>query len=150
MFSTIVQGLLPSLEQVCLQSEHRICVRHLYANFKGEGHWGVLLKDLLWQAPASYTKVEFYRVMDGIKRISKDAHAYLEKVDPNTWCWSWFNTHLKFGLLHNNTCKSFNSWIKKYHDQTILTMLKEIRCKLMRRYVRKKEMINGRGLRAKD
>jgi hypothetical protein len=71
-------GPLPSPKQVCPQSEHRICVRHLYANFKGEGHRGLLLKDLLWQAAASYTKVEFYRIMDEIKRISKDAHAYLE------------------------------------------------------------------------
>ena len=103
----------------------------------------MLLKDLLWQVAASNTKVGFYRVMDEIKRISKDAHAYLEKLDPNTWCRGWFNTHAKSGLLHNNTCESFNSWIKKYRDQTILTMLEEIRCKLMRRYVRKKEMINS-------
>jgi hypothetical protein len=102
----------------------------------------VLLKDLLWQATASYTKIEFYRVMDEIKRISKDVHAYLEKVNPNTWCRGWFNTNAKYGLLHNNTCESFNSWIKKYSDQTILTTLEKIRCKLMRRYVRK-EMINS-------
>jgi hypothetical protein len=138
-----VQGLIPSLQQVCPLSEQRICVRHLYANFRGEGHRGLLLRDLLWQAVASYTKVEFYQVMDEIKRVSKDAHAYLEKVDPNTWCRGWFNTHAKSSLLHNNTCESFNSWIKKYRDQTILTMLEDIRCKLMRRYVRKKEMISG-------
>jgi hypothetical protein len=141
-----VQGLLPSLEQICLQFEYHICVKHLYANFIGEGHpggGGVLLKDLLCQAAASYTNVEFYRVMDEIKRISKDAHAYLEKVDPSTWYRGWFNTHAKSSLLHSNTCESFNSWIKKYRDQTILTMLEEIRCKLMKRYVKKKEMINS-------
>jgi hypothetical protein len=81
-----VQGLVPSLQQVCPQSEQRICVRHLYANFRGEGHRGLLLRDLLWQATTSYTKIEFYQVMDEIKRVSKDAHAYFEKVDPNTWC----------------------------------------------------------------
>ncbi|XP_059463443.1 uncharacterized protein LOC132192169 [Corylus avellana] len=143
MFSNIVQGLVQSLEQVCPQSEHRTCVRHLYANFRSEGHRGVLLKDLLWQALAAYTKQEFYIVMDEIKRTSKDAHAYLEKVDPNTWCRGWFNTNVKSGLLHNNTCESFNSWIKKFHDQTILSMLEGIRYKLMRTYVRKKEMINS-------
>jgi hypothetical protein len=68
-----VQGLIPSLQQVRLQSEQRICVKHLYANFRGKGHRGLLLKDLLWQAAASYIKVEFYQVMDKIKRVSKDA-----------------------------------------------------------------------------
>ena len=57
--------------------------------------------------------------------------------------WGWFNTYAKSGLLYNNTCESFNSWIKKYRDQTMFTMLEEKRCKLMRRYVRKKEMINS-------
>ncbi|XP_059432949.1 uncharacterized protein LOC132166186 [Corylus avellana] len=137
------KGLVPSLEQVCPQSEHRTCIRHLYANFRNSGHRGVLLKDLLWQAAASYTKQEFNRVMDDIKKMSKDAHAYLEKIDPNTWCRGWFNTTCKSGLLHNNTCESFNSWIKKYRDQTILSMLEAIRYKLMRRYVRKKELISS-------
>jgi hypothetical protein len=107
-----VQGLIPSIEQVCPQSEHRTCVRHLYTNFRNHGHRGVLLKDLLWRAAASYTKMEFYEVMEDIKRISKDAHAYLDKIDPSTWCRGWFNTHCKYGLLHNNTCEAFNSWIK--------------------------------------
>jgi hypothetical protein len=136
-----VQGLIPSIEQVCPQSEHRTCVRHLYANFRTHGHRGVLLKDLLWRAAASYTKTEFYEVMEDIKRMSKDAHAYLDKIDPSTWCRGWFNTHCKFGLLHNNTCEAFNSWIKIFRDQTILSMLEGIRCKLMRRYVRKREKI---------
>jgi hypothetical protein len=69
MFTTIVQGLIPSLAQVCPMSESRTCVRHLYANFRNEGHRGVLLKDLLWQAASSYTQVEFYNVMDEIKRL---------------------------------------------------------------------------------
>jgi hypothetical protein len=34
---------------------HRICVRHLYANFRGEGHKGLMLKDKLWKATAAYT-----------------------------------------------------------------------------------------------
>jgi hypothetical protein len=36
-------------------AEHRICVRHLYANFRIDGHPGVLLKDMLWRAASAYT-----------------------------------------------------------------------------------------------
>ena len=103
----------------------------------------MLLKDLLWRVAASYTKTKFYGVMDNIKRVNEDAHAYLEKIDHNTQCRGWFNTHCKLGLLHNNTYESFNSWIKKFCDQTILNMLEGIRCKLMRRYVRKRELISS-------
>ena len=87
--------------------------------------------------------MEFYGVMDDIKGVSEDAHAYLEKIDSNTWCRRWFNTHCKSGLLHNNTCEAFNSWIKEFHNQTILSMLEGIRCKLMRRYVRKNELTSS-------
>jgi transposase-like protein len=47
-FEFVVQGLIPSIKQVCPQSEHRKCVRHLYANFRNHDHRGMLLKDLLW------------------------------------------------------------------------------------------------------
>jgi hypothetical protein len=51
--------------EVCPNAEHRICVRHLYANFRNDGHRGVLLKDLLWRVAASYTQNEFYAVIRG-------------------------------------------------------------------------------------
>lgn len=85
MFSTIVQGQIPSMQQVCPMFEHCTCIKHLCANFRNKGHRGVLLKDLLWQATSSYTKAEFHVVMDEIKKNSEDACAYLSKVDPNTW-----------------------------------------------------------------
>jgi hypothetical protein len=47
---------------VCPNAEHRICVRHLYANFRNEGHRGVLLKDMLWRAASAYTQHEFHTV----------------------------------------------------------------------------------------
>jgi hypothetical protein len=50
-----VQGLVPSLMELCPNAEHRICVWHLYANFRNDGHRGVLLKDMLWRVVASYT-----------------------------------------------------------------------------------------------
>jgi hypothetical protein len=138
-----VQGLVPSIQQVSPMSEHRTCVRHLYANFRNEGHKGILLKDLLWTAASSYTQVEFHRAMEEMKRVNKPAYEYLAKVDPSSWCRGWFNTDAKCDLLHNNTCESFNSWIKKFRDLTILSMLEGIRNKLMRRYVRKRELIRA-------
>jgi hypothetical protein len=39
-----VQGLVPSLHEVCPHAEHRTCVRHLYANFKDDGHRGGVIE----------------------------------------------------------------------------------------------------------
>ncbi|XP_062147727.1 uncharacterized protein LOC133856686 [Alnus glutinosa] len=40
------KGLVPSLMEVCPNAEHRICVRHLYANFRNDGHRGGVTKGL--------------------------------------------------------------------------------------------------------
>jgi hypothetical protein len=126
---------------VCPNAEHHICVRHLYANFRNDGNQGVLLKDLLWRAAASYTKIDFYAAMEELKGHSKNAYEYLEKVDPSTWCRGWFNTYAKCDLLHNNLAECLNAWINKFWDKTILTMVEGIRTNLMRRYLRKREAI---------
>jgi len=64
---------------VCPNVEHRIYVLHFYANFRDDGNWRLLLKDLLWIAAASYTKNDFYAAMEELKGICM-------KVDPSTWC----------------------------------------------------------------
>jgi hypothetical protein len=72
---------MPSFEAVIPNFDHRICMRHLYANFQNEGHKGLLLKDKLWKVAAAYTMHEFQREME-LKNMSGPAHDYLEKVDP--------------------------------------------------------------------
>jgi hypothetical protein len=47
----------------------------------------------------------------------------------------------KSDLIHNNCAECFNSWILKYRDLIILTMLEGIKNKLVRKYVRKRELI---------
>jgi hypothetical protein len=49
------KGLIPSFEVVIPNADHRICVRHLYANFRNEGYKGLLLKDKLWKVAFAYT-----------------------------------------------------------------------------------------------
>lgn len=136
-----MQGLVPSLEQVCPTAEHRTCVRHLYANFRSAGHKGLLLKDLLWTAASSYTQTDFHYAMEEMKKVSEPAYDYLAKIDPSSWCRGWFNTMAKSDLVHNNCAECFNSWILKYRQLIIMSMLEGIRNKLMRRYVRKRELI---------
>jgi hypothetical protein len=59
IFSCLVlfcaEGLIPSFEAVIPNADHRICVRHLYADFRNESHKGLLLKDKLWNATSAYT-----------------------------------------------------------------------------------------------
>jgi hypothetical protein len=114
-------------------ADHRICVRHLYANFRDEGYRGVALKEKLWACATSYTEFEFRQHMEELKKINKDAFEYLDKIDPSGWSRAWFTTNTRCDLLVNNISECFNSYILKARDKPILTMLEMIRKQLMRR-----------------
>jgi len=138
-----VQGLVPSLDSVASNAEHRICCRHLYANYRDAGHKGLALKDKLWGAAAAYTEAEWRREMEELNEISPDAYDYLSKIDPSTWARSWFSTFSKCDLIVNNLSECFNAWILKQRDLPIISLLEMLRTKLMKRYQKKREGISN-------
>jgi len=137
----MMQGLIPSFDAVIPTADHRICVRHLYANFRDKGFWGVALKELLWAATSSYTDIEFRHHMEEIKKLNLAAFEYLDKIDPNGWSRSWFSDYPKCDLLVNNMSECFNSYILKTRDKLILTMLEMIRKQRQIRYQVKRDGI---------
>jgi hypothetical protein len=77
---------MPAFDYVMPTVDHRICVRHLYTNYKDiGGHRGVALKDKLWATTSAYTEVDFLRVIGELKKMKGDAHEYLAKIDPSIW-----------------------------------------------------------------
>jgi hypothetical protein len=64
---------MPTFEDVIPMAEHRVCVRHLWVNFRDERHRGVALKDKLWAASCAYTEAEFNAHMQELKRMSQAA-----------------------------------------------------------------------------
>ena len=134
---------MPAFDVVMPMTDHRICVRHLYANFRDIGrHRGLALKEKLWAAASSYTEYEFTAHMEELKRMDEKAYEFLSEFDPSTWSRAWFSDYPKSDLLVNNICECWNSYILKAHDKPILTMLEMIRKKLMRRYQAKRERID--------
>jgi len=130
----MMQGLIPSFDAVIPTADHRICVRHLYANFRDKGFRGVALKELLWATTSAYNDIEFRYHMEEIKKLNPAAFEYLEKIDPSGWSRSWFNDYPKCDFLVNNISECFNSYIIKAREKLILTMLEMITKQLQRRY----------------
>jgi hypothetical protein len=65
--------------------EHRFCVRHLHANFKGKGFKGKALKDALWAVARAPNEAHFKSYMEVIKGMHVEAFDYLDKIDPTLW-----------------------------------------------------------------
>ncbi|XP_015060247.1 uncharacterized protein LOC107006127 [Solanum pennellii] len=57
----------------------------------------------------------------------------LIKYNKETWCKAFIQTFSKYDSIDNNMAESFNSWILGPRNKTIVTMLEEIRVKVMSR-----------------
>ncbi|GMY19315.1 hypothetical protein FCV25MIE_14554 [Fagus crenata] len=75
------EGLAEVFKKIIPTADHRICVRHLYANFRDRGHRGKALKDKLWEAAAACTEIEYLAAMEELKKIDEAAYNYLNTVD---------------------------------------------------------------------
>ena len=75
--------------------------------------------------------------MEKMKALDPKAHAWLEKMPPNTWCITFFSTFPKCDILLNNSSKVFNSYILLAREMPILSMLETMKTQLMIRFYTK-------------
>lgn len=135
------KGLMPALDELCPNLEHRCCVRHLYNNFKLK-HKGLELKEKMYECARETIVAEFEEQMKEMKKLDRDVFNWFADKPQRQWSKSHFDTFAKSDMLLNNLCESFNVMILDARDKPILTMLERIRCKLMiRLHVNKTKMM---------
>ena len=135
-----MQGLIPAVQKVFPESEHRFCVRHLYSNFQ-QHFKGENLKNQLWSCARSSSVPQWNRNMDKMRTLDKKAYEWLEKMPPQTWTRAFFSTFPKCDVLRNNMCEVFNKYILEAREMPILSMLEQIKGQLMtRHYTKQKEV----------
>uniref|UniRef100_A0A2N9H685 MULE transposase domain-containing protein n=1 Tax=Fagus sylvatica TaxID=28930 RepID=A0A2N9H685_FAGSY len=101
------KGLVLTFEEVFGGMEHRLCVRHMYNNFKKKFP-GIHLKDLFWRiASASYEK-QWERAMKELKEVDRLAFEWVESKPKEKWCKHKCKVHSKCDTLVNNMCELFN------------------------------------------
>ncbi|CAA7037861.1 unnamed protein product [Microthlaspi erraticum] len=119
------KGLIAAVKELLPFAEHRMCARHVYANWK-KRHSGADLEDLFWSAADSYYPLDFERKMQALKDYDAVAHADLRI---SLWCpWSraFFTEYSKCDAVENNLGESFNA-IRIARTKPIVEMLEEIR-----------------------
>jgi len=65
--------LIAAVKDVLPFAEHRMCARHIHANWKKK-HFGVEFEDLFWAAAYCYYTAQFDRKMEELKTYSLDAY----------------------------------------------------------------------------
>ncbi|XP_058769641.1 uncharacterized protein LOC131643444 [Vicia villosa] len=127
------KGLVSVFEEMFERIEHRLCLRHLYANFKKKFGGGTLIRDLMMGAAKATYYQAWEEKMAELKKVDPKACEWLMKVPTKTWCKHAFNIYPKCDVLMNNISESFNATILCVRDKPILTMCEWIRNHLMNR-----------------
>ncbi|XP_072077746.1 uncharacterized protein [Arachis hypogaea] len=133
------KGLLPAYEEVIPGVDNRFCVRHLYSNFRKKFP-GLQLKKLMWKCAKATHWRDWERHIAEVKAVNQEAYRYLIAIPPRYWSRSRFTYNSKVDTLVNNMSESFNSTIVDAREKPIVTMLEEIRVKLMTRLAENREL----------
>ncbi|RYR13129.1 hypothetical protein Ahy_B04g070283 isoform D [Arachis hypogaea] len=133
------KGLMQVFAEMEPSVEHRLCLRHLYANCKKAYGGGTVLRDLILSIAKAIYVEEWERRMNLLKEKNRDCYDKLMGVDPKLWTKSHFTFMAKSDMLMNNISEAFNGRILEARDKPILTMFERIRCYWMSRFAEKKK-----------
>ncbi|CAI9265013.1 unnamed protein product [Lactuca saligna] len=135
------KGLLPAIEQLFPNAEHRFCIRHIYQNmrklFKTTEY-----KEYFWRCATATTIPEFEAVMVELRNYDIEAYQWLLKIPPHHWARSHFSGRAISDMLLNNLCEVFNSKLVKGRDKPIISCLEFIREYLMKRVCNVMKVLN--------
>ncbi|XP_058741784.1 uncharacterized protein LOC131614177 [Vicia villosa] len=135
------KGLVPAILETSQHVEHRVCVKHLYGNWRKK-YPGIHMKEVLWRAARATTRPAWERVMNQMKDLNAKASKDMMDVPPACWSRSHFKTDSLCDLQVNNMCEAFNRAILEYRDKPIITLLEGIKHYITMRISTQKEKLS--------
>lgn len=120
------------MRRILPQAEHRLCARHIFANFRKEFN-GVEFRHLFWTAAKASYQGLFDSTMEKVKEANPEAYNYLMEKNPHAWSRSFFDVGRDCEACENGLCESFNSHIRKSRKKAIIGLLEGIRKYVMYR-----------------
>ncbi|RHN42107.1 putative transcription factor interactor and regulator CCHC(Zn) family [Medicago truncatula] len=129
------KGLVNTIAAIGEHIEHRLCVRHLYGNWR-KRHAGEKLKEALWKAARACTMPEFNKAMEDLKGLSVPAWEEMRQYAPGMWSRAGYSTHTNCDLQVNNMCEAFNSAILDLRDLPIISLVEGLKFYITNRIVK--------------
>ncbi|XP_075100753.1 uncharacterized protein LOC142176618 [Nicotiana tabacum] len=128
--SDMQKGLINDVRDLLPECEHMMCARNILANLSKEWR-GLERRNTFWRCARVSSIAELNDQLDMLDKLGDDICESLLHYRKETWCRAYFNCDRKCDVIDNNMCETFNSWILAERHKTIITMLEEIRIKLM-------------------
>ena len=134
----LVQGLVPAICDILPQAEHRMCARHILANWAKKWR-GAERRKAFWKCARSTFEAE---LKDNLLKLSKLGSNIVEELlcyNKENWCKVYFDTQSKCDTVDNNMSETFNGWILAARYKAIISMLEEIGIMVMKRTAKMRE-----------
>ncbi|KAH0668862.1 hypothetical protein KY289_023355 [Solanum tuberosum] len=107
LITDMQNGLIRAILNILPVAEHRMCARHILANW---------VESQLRKNVAKMKLLGPEKMMDDLMYFNIEY-----------WCKVYFNTQVKCDSVDNNISECFNAWILAARHKTIITILDEIR-----------------------
>ncbi|KAG5614161.1 hypothetical protein H5410_013985 [Solanum commersonii] len=121
-----VDGLLPNVER-------RMCARHIWANWQKTWR-GEARRKAFWRCSKASFEVKLSDQFAYLGQLGDNICESLLKYNKKYWCRAFFSERTKCDVVENNMCETFNSWIVGPRHKSVISMLEDIRHKMMDRH----------------
>ncbi|XP_010532460.1 PREDICTED: uncharacterized protein LOC104808479 [Tarenaya hassleriana] len=126
------KGLLNAVERELPFAEHRMCTRHVYANWR-KNFKDSAYKRIFWNIAASYHQAHYDAYLEEMKQINEQAYEAVLHAEPHQWARSFFKSDSHCEDVVNNLSESFNMTIRDARLRPMIDMLEMIRKQIMHR-----------------
>ena len=121
------------MEVLLPNAERRMCARHIWANW--QKRWrGEERRKAFWRCSKASIEV---KLRDEFEYLGKLGHKICEALlgyNKEYSCRALFSEKSKYDVVENNMCETFNSWIVSPRHKFVISMLEDIRHKMMDRH----------------
>lgn len=125
-------GLVKAMKSTLYKAEHRMCARHIYANWRKK-HRDHELQKKFWAIAKAANREDFMYRKAKLALETPEGAKDLIWLEPKHWARAFFQVGSKCDSVDNNICESFNNLIIESRFYPIISMLEKIRCQMMKR-----------------
>ncbi|XP_071676846.1 uncharacterized protein [Lolium perenne] len=126
------KGLIKAVSEIIPNAEHRMCERHIYANWRKQ-HRDKIFQKLFWACAKSSDTIQFNYNRAKLAQKRPDGAKDMMKTAPAHWCRANFRLGYYCDSVENNLCESFNNAIMRAKKFPVISSMEIMRSKVMAR-----------------
>ncbi|XP_028788217.1 uncharacterized protein LOC114744193 [Neltuma alba] len=127
------KGLQHAVTEILPEAEHRLCARHIYANWSKRWR-GNEMKKKIFSCAWSTFEEQFKDNLKALGALNKEAAEAMVSYPTSAWVRASFSNRCLSWVVDNNMSESLNAWIDEYRYLPVIRMFDGIRVKMMEKW----------------